>query len=228
MAKFIFRLVFYLIFWLGGWIGLRSLPQGPELLNRQLFLETAKTKSIFGVGLAIWLVVLVVLFFYRHSFGRWDIFRFQADWLNIFLLLAVGLLLAANFLAIFLIKEKNLTVLTLCLVGVTLYYLADTLFQQLINFGFLQEGFSKIVSPPTAIFGAAFLFGISHFLSMMEGTKFPEALGLVVAAFFLGLVFAFLRLKYNSLIPGFLLHFSIYLFVNGPFLYLLTRRKAIC
>ena len=223
MAKFIFRLIFYLLFWIGGWVGLRSLPQGLELLNRQLFLETQKYKYIFIIGLAVWIAIFITLLVYKHSFGRLNIFKFEPDKLNVFLLLITGTLLIANFVAIFFIREKNLSGLTICLVGVTFYYFSDTLFQQIINFGFLQEGFSKIVSPAVTVLGVSAFFAASHFLAMLEGAKFSEVLGLVVMAFFLGLIFGGLRLKYGSIIPGFLIHFGIYLFWNGPLLLLLQK-----
>ena len=224
MNKIISIFIFWLFFWLGGWVFLFNIiPGGLGLIDRRLFLMTGKSGFVFLAGLGMLLAILATLFFYKKLFNQLNLFSFQIDKLNTFFLSVCVLLLAISLFSIFLIRGKNLSILLPYFLVVVFYYSCNAFFQQLINFGLFQEGLSKIVSPTLTILIVSILFGLSHFLAILQGEKFSGVLILSLLGFLLGLIFSWLRLKENSIFPGFLLHFSFYLFWNGPLLFLLTR-----
>ncbi|KPJ70445.1 hypothetical protein AMJ51_01875 [Microgenomates bacterium DG_75] len=223
MRQFLLSLIFWLVLWVGGWIFLRKIPRGLSFLDRQLFLKV-DYQFVFIISAIILGAIILSLFFFILFFGRPTFFSFELNKINLFLMTTTGLIILINFLSALFIKEKNFNSLILGFSVVMIYYCVNTLFQQIINFGLLLEGVKKIThSSGIIILLASILFSLSHLVSFIEGFSVKEVTLAVFFSFVFGLMFSFLRLKYVSVVPGFLFHFSLYLLWNGPLLFLVFR-----
>jgi len=224
MEELILGFEIWFLFWVGGWAILRLLPGNHELFDRRLFLITHRTKYIFTIGLIILTAVFIFSIIYRNLFGSFNFFTFRLTSATLFLLMLCLISLSVNFLALFFIKNKRLPDLIICFGATVFYYSLNNLFQQIVNFGLLYNLLAIIFPAGITMFFVALAFSLSHFLAILEGARFSDSLKLVLSAFFIGLVFGFLRLASGSIIPGFFLHFTIYLWLNGPLAFIFEQK----
>ena len=226
MINFLLSLVMWLILWIGGWIGLRSIPGGLDLLNPKLFLNS-KTKLLLFVNLGLLVVIFLCIIFFNLVYRDINIFRFRLDDFSRIIILIFSAVSVANFLAFFLLKVKKTWNLFLSFIVTLIYFFLNNLFQQLINFEILQNGLASIVKSSTIlILATGLFFGLSHFTCLSEKVKLIDAYKLVLLAIPLGIFFSYLRWKYGSILPGLLIHFSIYLMINGPLILVLHRKYS--
>lgn len=201
---------------------LRLFPFGLELLNRKLFLEAGSIKMTLIFGLVILLVVIIISLISQTVFHQKNFFRINLNKLTCLLLGGTIMVVLVNLLVSIFLKDINQSNFGLSFMGVIFYYFTNVLFQQTINFGFLQGELLKNGKALTVNIFVSIIFSLSHLLAVIEGAEPFEILMLVSIGFLLGLASTFLRERFNSVIPGFLIHFSGYVMLNGPLVYLLV------
>jgi len=164
------------------------------------------------------LLLVLSIYFYFFVFGNLSIFSFEVDKAVVFLLCLVFVLMVANLVLILFIKKKDFLLANL--LTVISYYFLNNLFQQVISFGILQKGIEFLqISPIWAIVITTCLFSLAHLLSIQEGFSKKDVFLIFSFSIPFGLLFASLSFLYSSIIPGFLIHFSLYILINGPIYY---------
>lgn len=226
MAIFLTAFLTWFLFYIIGWATWRQLPGNKRPWGIK---EICKPdhRLILLTNILFLLALLVCLILHKSLFGDLHILSLSAGG-TIRLLLALTLIcFFSNAASAFGIRGQKARQITTGFLAISSFYLANTFLQQVLTFGLLLEGINSILPPAITVIATSTLFGLAHFLSLLEQTSFKESLLIVVGGLMFGVIFSVLRLWSRSIIPGFLLHFNFYLFLNGPLFYLLKQKSHI-
>lgn len=80
------------------------------------------------------------------------------------------------------------------------------LFEETLFRGVVFMGWEQRYGPILAVFVSALFFGSFHFVNWVSGQPFDQTLTQVIHAFYIGIMYAALRLRIGSIIPVILLH----------------------